>query len=114
VKIFKKGRSVRVEVTDTGIGISKEDRSKLFRKFYQLKHGLTMQQGAGTGLGLAIAREIVHLHGGKINVISEQGKGSTFWFTLPISGKPKKQAAVKQQQQKADEADGKAGHTSVS
>jgi len=111
VKIFKKGRSVRVEVIDTGIGIGKEDRSKLFRKFYQLKHGLTMQQGAGTGLGLAIAREIVHLHGGKINVISEQGKGSTFWFTLPISGKRKKSAAAKQQ--KTEEAEGKT-HASVS
>jgi PAS domain S-box-containing protein len=102
IKIFRKGRSVRVEVIDTGIGIGKEDKGKLFKKFYQLRHGMIMQQGAGTGLGLSIAKEIVNLHGGKIGVLSELGKGSTFWFTLPISGKPKKSALPKPQ--KEDEA----------
>ncbi len=94
VRILRKGRSVRVEVIDTGIGISKEDKGKLFKKFYQLQRkGLTVQEGSGTGLGLVIAKEIVNLHGGKISVLSEPGRGSTFWFTLPISGKVKKPGA---------------------
>ncbi|MGC8675974.1 MAG: ATP-binding protein [Candidatus Micrarchaeia archaeon] len=103
VSAFRKGKNVRVEVSDTGIGISKEDKAKLFRKFYQLQHkGLTKQEGSGTGLGLVIAKEIVNLHGGKIGVISEPGKGSTFWFTLPIYGKKhkeKQQKGAEQSQQ---------------
>jgi len=98
VHVFKKGKNVRVEVADTGIGISKEDKAKLFRKFYQLpRKGLTKQEGSGTGLGLVISKEIVNLHGGKIGVISELGKGSTFWFTLPIYGKKQKESKTKQQ-----------------
>ena len=94
VNIIKRGKNVRIEVIDTGIGISKEDKAKLFRKFYQLQRkGLTRQEGSGTGLGLAIVKEIVNLHGGRINVISEPGKGSTFWFTLPIHGKQQKNKA---------------------
>lgn len=90
----KKSKFVRVEVTDTGTGIGKEDRGKLFKKFYQLQRkGLTVQEGSGTGLGLSIAKEIVNLHGGRIGVNSEPGKGSTFWFTLPIVPKTKKSAA---------------------
>ncbi len=90
VKMYKKGRNIRIEVTDTGIGISKEDKTKIFKKFYQLQHGLVKQEGAGTGLGLSIAKEVVNLHGGRIGVVSELGKGSTFWFTIPISPKIKK------------------------
>ena len=102
VSMMRKGRSVKVEVTDTGIGISKEDKNKLFKKFFQLRHGMTVQEGAGTGLGLSIAKEIVNLHGGKISVVSELGKGSTFWFSLPISGKPKKSALQKQQKEEEE------------
>ncbi|MDE1854907.1 MAG: PAS domain S-box protein [Candidatus Micrarchaeota archaeon] len=89
----KKSKFVKVEVIDTGSGVSKEDTKKLFKKFFQVQRkGLIMQEGSGTGLGLSIAKEIVNLHGGKIGVNSEVGKGSTFWFTLPISGKAKKKA----------------------
>ena len=91
VNVVRKGKNIRFEVQDTGIGISKEDKSKLFKKFYQLpKRGLTRQEGQGTGLGLSIAKEVVNLHGGRMGVVSESGKGSTFWFTLPIYGKQKK------------------------
>jgi PAS domain S-box-containing protein len=94
VKIYRKGKNVRVEVSDTGIGISKEDQRKLFRKFYQVpKKGLTKQEGAGTGLGLSIAKEIISLHKGRIGVNSELGKGSTFWFTIPIDLRKKKEGA---------------------
>jgi len=90
VGIYRKGRNVRIMVKDTGVGISKEDQKKLFKKFYQVqKKELTKQEGAGTGLGLSIAKEIISLHGGRIWVNSEPGKGSEFWFTLPISGSKK-------------------------
>ncbi len=95
VKIFRKGKekSVRVEVIDTGIGIREEDTKKLFKKFFQLPHRgtTTRPEGAGTGLGLSIVSEIVRLHGGKKGVDSVYGKGSTFWFTIPIQVKKKRQ-----------------------
>ncbi len=84
----KKVKRVRIEVKDTGIGVSREDKSKLFRKFFQIeKNDLVMKAGKGTGLGLTIVKEIVGLHDGTAGVESELGKGSTFWFTLPISQK---------------------------
>ena len=94
IKAFRKGKNVKVEIRDTGIGISPEDRTKLFRRFYQLqKRGLTKQEGSGTGLGLSIVKEIVSLHGGKVGVDKETavGKGSVFYFTLPITRKSKKE-----------------------
>ncbi len=92
VRIFMKTkRTLECDVIDTGIGISEEDRKKLFRKFYQAqKKALVRQDGAGTGLGLSITREIVKLHGGKINVESTHGQGSRFWFTLPLKRKRQK------------------------
>ena len=92
VRVMKKKGSVRVEVSDTGIGISKADIPKIFKKFYQLRRGLVKQEGSGTGLGLSIAKEVVNLHGGRIGVESEVGKGSTFWFTIPPLARIKKRA----------------------
>jgi signal transduction histidine kinase len=73
--------TVRFEVKDTGEGISPEFRERIFEKFFQVPGG----KSGGSGLGLTIAREIVLAHGGKIGVESEVGKGSTFWFTLPVA-----------------------------
>ena len=85
----KRARTVRCDVTDTGIGISDDTRSKLFKKFYQApKKELEKQDGTGTGLGLSISWYIIKkLHGGDIKCDSEPGKGSTFWFILPITPK---------------------------
>jgi PAS domain S-box-containing protein len=73
---------LRVEVEDTGPGISPDEQIKLFRHFEQTKTG--QQAGTGTGLGLAISREFVRLMGGDITVSSQVGKGSIFVINLPL------------------------------
>jgi len=73
--------SVIVSVSDTGIGISKEELPHVFERFYK---GDKARTGGGAGLGLAIAKHIVEAHGGSISAQSEEGKGSTFGFSLPI------------------------------
>ncbi len=87
----KNTKMIRVEVIDTGIGIRHEDKEKLFKKFFQIENNeLVRHAGKGTGLGLTIVKEIVGLHHGQTGVESEPGKGSTFWFTLPMNQKQKK------------------------
>lgn len=82
----KRDGQVVVSVTDTGIGISKEDQQHLFSKFYRVDSSLTRDIG-GTGLGLSICKTIIELLGGQIWIKSAPGKGSTFSFTLPIAPK---------------------------
>lgn len=74
--------SVVVKVTDTGVGIAYEDQPRIFERFYKADRA---RSGGGTGLGLAIAKHIVQAHSGRIWVDSKPGKGSTFYFTLPIA-----------------------------
>ena len=73
---------VRISVADTGPGIAPEDQTRIFEEFQQAAAG--REQREGTGLGLALSKRLVELHGGRIWVESEQGKGSTFVFTLPM------------------------------
>ncbi len=73
---------VQVSVSDNGVGISQEDKDKLFRAFSQVVASYKLKQ-KGTGLGLAICRGIINSHKGKIGVESKLGKGSIFYFTLP-------------------------------
>jgi signal transduction histidine kinase/CheY-like chemotaxis protein len=77
VTLDEKPAVLRFTVTDTGPGIPQSDQARLFERFEQLKR--VRQNGAG--LGLSISKELAHLMGGKIGVISEEGRGSTFWFT---------------------------------
>jgi signal transduction histidine kinase len=70
-----------IGVSDEGIGIAPEDQARVFERFYQSKARVRSRRG--TGIGLAIARRFAELHGGRIWVESEPGRGSTFSFTLP-------------------------------
>ena len=76
------GDMVRVEVKDTGIGISEEDQAGLFGQFFRSESPEVREQ-QGWGLGLNVAKRLVALMGGEIGAISAVGQGSTFWFTLP-------------------------------
>src|SRR6266581_5619221 len=74
----------RVEVTDSGIGLSTEEQAKLFTRFYRA-HNPAAEAVGGTGLGLVITRSLVEMQGGEMQVSSEPGHGSTFGFTLPLA-----------------------------
>jgi signal transduction histidine kinase len=79
IRASQKGTVVRYEIEDNGIGIRAEDQSKLFQSFSRLN----AVQSEGLGLGLVIVQRMIARLGGEIGVISYEGKGSCFWFTLP-------------------------------
>ena len=77
--------AVWISVTDSGIGIAKDDLPRLFQEFSQVD-GTFSRRFEGTGLGLALSKRFVEMHGGTIGVESTPGRGSTFWIELPIEG----------------------------
>lgn len=79
---------MRCEVEDTGSGIAPEDLPHIFERFYRAERSRSRETG-GSGLGLTIARQLVRLHGGDMGVTSALGRGSRFWFTLPLAGNPR-------------------------
>jgi signal transduction histidine kinase len=84
VKTALDGDNVIVSVQDAGIGISKGDQQKIFERFYRVE-GRNEKTFPGFGIGLFIAAEIIKKHNGNIGVESQQGRGSTFYFSIPIS-----------------------------
>ena len=84
---------VRIEIADTGSGISQADQEKIFDRFYRVENAVHTEQG--TGLGLSIVRGIVEKHGGEIRMASELGIGTTFWFDLPLEGSDKDEILIK-------------------
>jgi len=85
LKVKEEKENILVIVEDNGVGIPEDLREKVFERFFRVESYLTSEVG-GTGLGLAICKNIIEKHGGKIWVESELGKGSHFFFTIPIRG----------------------------
>lgn len=85
---------LKVEVEDTGIGISETNRHKIFMEFRQLDSSYTRKQ-EGTGLGLTLTKKLIELHNGQIDFESELGKGTKFWFILPNAELIETKEAVK-------------------
>src|SRR5262249_15839218 len=77
------GGMAEISVADTGVGIAPEDQEAIFEEFRQV--GTADKKIEGTGLGLALSRKFIELHGGRIWLHSQPGKGSTFSFTLPAT-----------------------------
>lgn len=83
VKLSRKNNHIIFEVIDNGVGIPEADKKFIFQKFFRAQNALRYQT-QGSGLGLYIAKTIVERAKGKIGFVSEEGKGSAFWFTIPI------------------------------
>ena len=83
VKVEKQNKNIYFEVKDNGVGIPKEDQKYIFQRFFRSAN-VMRHQTEGSGLGLYIAKSIIEKSGGKIGFNSQENKGSTFWFTIPI------------------------------
>ncbi|MBL7156207.1 MAG: HAMP domain-containing histidine kinase [Candidatus Pacebacteria bacterium] len=84
IQVKEKSRKLYFEIKDQGVGIVKKDQKYIFQKFFRSK-SILHDQTQGSGLGLFIAKAIIKKSGGEIGFKSMEGKGSTFWFTLPIN-----------------------------
>jgi signal transduction histidine kinase len=93
INLYKQDDMLFSEIIDSGIGIPKEQRHKIFKKFFRASNAVSKETD-GTGLGLYLAKAVVDSSRGRIWFESEEGKGSTFIFTIPLSGVPKKEGLV--------------------
>ena len=92
--------SLRIEVADTGCGISVVDQQRIFERFFRVENAVHTE--AGTGLGLSIVRGIIEKLGGKISMASEFGIGTTFWFELPLEESDDEELFLKSQRKSRD------------
>jgi two-component system phosphate regulon sensor histidine kinase PhoR len=83
LRAWRQGRGVMFEVSDTGVGMDPAEAGRVFERFYKIDRGRS--RGGGTGLGLAVARHLLELHGSRLQVVSEPGRGSRFFFSLPAT-----------------------------
>jgi len=86
IRLTEKGNFIRYEIQDEGVGIPKDDQKRIFQKFFRSQNVMKYQT-QGTGLGLFIAKSIINASKGKMGFKSQENKGTTFWFELPIVNK---------------------------
>jgi two-component system sensor histidine kinase NblS len=95
---------LRIEIADTGCGISNADQARIFERFYRVENAVHTE--AGTGLGLSIVRGILDKHGSSIRMASEPGVGTTFWFDLPLEGADADELRLMAERRQNDAAEG--------
>ena len=95
---------LRVEIADTGSGISREDQERIFERFYRVENAVHTE--VGTGLGLSIVRGILEKHGTSVRMASELGVGTTFWFDLPLEEADDDELRLEAERRQSDQTTG--------